>query len=169
MTYLKYLTSLVTPQRGQRFGSLLNHLYDTEFHYSILNDGNRSYDGLALREEYGEQHGEILINAPCSVLEMLIGLSRRMGYLFLGSKYERPYGEWFWILIENLGLEYFDNDQIDFLGLDEIDVILDVWLDRRYERNGEGGLFPLRRARRDQRKIEIWDQMSMWIAENYPF
>ena len=168
MTYFNYLKSLVEPQRGKQFGSLLKHLYETEFYFSIDNDGNRSEDGLLLRDEYCERYGDVLIPNPCCILEMLIGVSRRLEFIFFGSRYERPYGEWFWILIDNLGLEYFDNAQIDYLGLEEVNTILDIWMHRTYDRSGEGGLFPLRRAKVDQRKVEVWFQMMAWVAENYP-
>ena len=40
-------------------------------------------------------------------------------------------------------------------------------VERRYKRSGEGGLFPLKNAAKDQRKVEIWYQLSSYLLENY--
>ena len=41
-------------------------------------------------------------------------------------------------------------------------------LAREYSDNGHGGLFPLKNPKKDQRKVEIWYQMTEYINENYP-
>ena len=33
--------------------------------------------------------------------------------------------------------------------------------------NGTGGLFPLKRPRVNQRRVEVWYQMSEYLMENY--
>ena len=35
--------------------------------------------------------------------------------------------------------------------------------------DGFGGLFPLKHAKKDQRKVEIWYQLQNWLMENYEF
>jgi hypothetical protein len=38
-----------------------------------------------------------------------------------------------------------------------------VW--RNYDRKGVGGIFPLYRSRRDQRRVELWYQFNEYIEE----
>lgn len=67
-------------------------------------------------------------------------------------------------MIANLGLA----SQTDMM-FDEhyVSTVIGRWIDRAYKKNGEGGLFPLRRTRVDQRNVPIWDQMGEYLVENY--
>ena len=49
-----------------------------------------------------------------------------------------------------------------------IDDILDRWIERKFSRNGKGSPFPLKKPKKDQRKVELWYQMQGYICENYP-
>lgn len=92
------------------------------------------------------------------MLEMLIGLSRRLSFEAEGEP-----REWFWELIENIGLTH-TNDQIyDEKIAEEIDEALDRVIWRKYLPNGRGGLFPLDHADRDQRTVEIWYQLNSYL------
>lgn len=147
---------------------LLYRMFVRDFYSEVGMDENRSSDGTFLREVYVEDEGEEYpMLRGCSILEMLIGLARRMDTDIL---YDSDYGdrthEWFWLLIKNLGLDrHDDNHYVD----DEVNEILDILLDREYGTDGAGGLFPLRHSERDQRKVEIWDQMQSFIMENFTF
>jgi hypothetical protein len=72
--------------------------------------------------------------------------------------------DWFWHLIENMDLhEYNDTKK----GVDEaVDEVTHRITWRNYDRDGHGGLFPLRRAEKDQRKLEIWYQLCAYVIEN---
>jgi hypothetical protein len=72
--------------------------------------------------------------------------------------------EWFWVMISNLGLDRMDDENFD---LRYVDDVLNVFLNRTYFMNGTGGLFPLKIPKVNQRRVEIWYQMSAFIAENY--
>ena len=50
----------------------------------------------------------------------------------------------------------------------EVKAAVECLLERRYLEDGDGGLFPLKCPRKDQRRVEIWYQMSAWVIENYP-
>lgn len=139
---------------------LLRQLYETEFVWLISNDDNRAEDGRALRYEWAD---EIDIDPSynwlmrgCSFLEMLVALSRRLAFDGDGDPHL-----WFWHLLENIDLASC-NDRSNF-DSDKVSEIVDVVIWRLYDRNGHGGLFPLRRARRDQRKEELWSQMSAYL------
>lgn len=142
---------------------LLYQLAEMDFYSLIPNDDNRCTDGTDLREQFIDDWGgqQALPVGQCSVLEMLIALSFRLEFETSQSKWEKTPQEWFWILIDNLGLT----------GVESHSIIIEnvtLFLERGYKSNGEGGLFPLKNARIDQKKVEIWYQMSAFMLENYP-
>jgi len=139
---------------------LLRQLYAIEFVYLIPNDDNRAADGRDLRYEWSEEAriyaDPIWLDHGCSFLEMLIALSRRLAFEGDGQPHL-----WFWHLLENINLAHCnDRDPFDAHEVDEI-VHTVIW--RTYDRNGQGGLFPLRRARKDQRYVELWAQMNAYL------
>lgn len=154
---------------------LLDRLYEIDYYSLVPNDDNRGEDGLEFRSTYMDHnrggYGYITNweTKPCSVLEMLIGLSYRLEFETAQSKWEKTPKTWFWILIENLGLDQHDNRGLTRLEyVDKIEEVVSNFLERHYKGNGEGGLFPLNRPQKDQRRVEIWYQMSAYIIENYP-
>ena len=68
--------------------------------------------------------------------------------------------KWFWLMMENMGLGFMSDNVFD---KDEAIEKIDIFLDRRYKRNGEGGLFTIKNPRRDLRKVEIWYQMCWYL------
>lgn len=150
---------------------LLRGLEAIEFYALIPNDDNRASDGLQLRDNYIDEGGaaQALPSGSCSVLEMLIGLSNRLVLETESSKWEKPVDKWFWILIDNLNLSRL----LTFTPMseqaisDNIEWTITNLLERNYKSNGEGGLFPLKHTNQDQRRIEIWYQMTAYIIENY--
>ena len=172
--YFNWLCDLIhADQIDRSYYILMKDLHKKEFTSIVEHDENRAYDGMELREECLKELGYpkyVTIDGPCSVLEMLIGLARRMDF-----ETSDPYEEeghdrttyWFWEMIENLGLTIFDDDSyVDMEGQIFVDSIVDRLVERRYEENGEGGIFPLRHTTEDQRDVEIWYQMHMYLAEN---
>ena len=171
--YLDFLCKIVG-RKGVDYTELLTFLHGIEFYSLVPNDDNRGLDGERLRDIYLDEVGPSgapsLPNRPCSVLEMLIGVAFRLEFDLLGGEYERPASDWFWILLDNLGLMGFNNrilKQNDEAKLEAGKIVLNL-LDRRYKFDGSGGLFPLKVAQKDQRTVEIWYQMSAWEIENYP-
>lgn len=150
---------------------MLKVLFKTDFYILIGNDANRAVDGVELRYEYSEEENPrvpIDISKPCSLLEMLIALARRMDYELSTDDYDRtPY--YFWQMIRNLGLIDCDDDTYGTVrGTgDKIKDTIKRLLDRDYHYSGEGGLFPLKYPNRDQRDVEIWYQMHAYLYENY--
>ena len=170
--YFNWLYRLVclSGRPDASFYMMLKALYRKEFYGLIPNDDNRGVDGQALRDEFRHlEHQELGPNwfrAPSTVLEMLIALSRRMVLIFIGTDIEATYDKWFWEMIENLGLDnltdsiFFNQD-----GQYVVEEILNNLLERTYEPNGSGGLFPLTNPRIDQRGVEIWYQMQYYCME----
>lgn len=174
--YFEFLCDLVWKQ-GKRIDEtkeifLLHELQEREFYALIPNDDNRASDGLQLRDNYIDEGGaaQALPSGSCSVLEMLIGLAYRLVLETEGSRWEKSVDVWFWILIDNLSLSNLLKStpisQQDFS--DKIEWVITNLLEREYKSNGEGGLFPLRHTTQDQKRVEIWYQMTAYVVENYP-
>lgn len=158
--YFKFLFTMC--ESPYRYEKLLRYLFETEFYGVVPNDDNRCADGLQIREQFNNLNEE----APCSVLEMLIGLALRLEFELVQTMFEKSYKEWFWILIDNLGLSWATNTALQS-DTSRLKRAITRLLDRGYESNGEGGLFPLKNSKNDQRKVEIWYQMTEWVLENY--
>ena len=171
-SYLDFLCKIVG--RTYEYSQLLTFLHGVEFYSLVHNDENRLKDGEHLRENYIDEVGPTrapsLPNGPCTVLEMLIGLAFRLEFDLSGGEYERPAADWFWVLVDNVGLTFYDDYILKVrpeIHPEMGKIVLNL-LDRRYDSDGNGGLFPLKNPRQDQKQVEIWYQMSAWIIENYP-
>lgn len=153
-------TRIVRPSKT--FWGLLKQLYMKEFAWIVANDDNRLEDGKELRYEFVDQ--EPLVNVDpswmhmgCSMLELLIGLSRRLAFMAEGEP-----RDWFWHFLDNLEIKYNDNYAFP---LKEVDDALERVIWRTYNPSGEGGLFPLQDPREDQRKVELWYQLNAYVIE----
>ena len=103
---------------------------------------------------------------PCSVLEMMLALSIRCEeHIMDDPEIGNRTGEWFWIMIVNLGLGSMDDTRYDE---EYVDDILDKFLNREYDADGTGGLFPVRNpryAQYDLRNVDIWYQLNWYLQE----
>lgn len=165
LTWLYSKTGSVKIKNPSRtYWSLLRLLYRKEFVWIIPNDDNRVEDGRDLRYEFLEDQGldedddQEWLGLGCSMLEMLIALSRRFAFEAEGEP-----ADWFWLIIRNLDLNQY-TDKVHF-PTDEIDERLNAVIWRTYNSDGSGGLFPLQWPERDQRDVEIWYQLSAYILE----
>ena len=130
-------------------------------------DYNRAYDGLQLRVKFMQKHGEegsSVNRGTCTSLEFLVGLSERMAFLMD----EENIGFYFWQIVRNLRLlgltdEVFEEKRGEFF----VEEAMQRVFDRSYGSDGDGGLFPLRYPREDQRDVDIWYQMQAWLGERY--
>lgn len=169
--YFKFLSHIVAGN-DNNYNLLLRHLHKIEFYSLIPNDDNRGEDGKRLRDIFldnEDPHGSFYLpKGPCSVLEMLIGLSYRMeNELECGPRRTRA-PECFWLFLKNLGFDWANNDDYyQNAGDDAIEELVGLFLDRKYEKSGRGGIFPLRRTNKNQREVEIWYQMQEYLLENY--
>lgn len=160
--YFNWLCAKVQWKRNRNYSKLLEILYHTEFTWTILGDRNRESDGLELRTDFlrdcriNDPDPEWL-NAPCSVLEVLIALACR-------AEFETgiPVRDWFWTFIKNLRLD--DYRYVSPRDIPVIEEILNTFVWRTYSPNGDGGLFPMRSPNgHDQRQIELWYQFFEYL------
>jgi len=171
--YPKYLKKLVMDKNYEKYGILLDRLWKKEYYSILPNDQNRAKDGVLLRDipngpDYRDYYG------PCSVLEMLIALAKRMEYEILGTGYDKTYKDLFWEMINNLGLLRFDDLNIMYdAQTNELDYILTRWIERQYYSDGSDGIFPIKNWKRGidepQTHVEIWYQMMKYLEKNYSF
>lgn len=134
-----------------------------EFVWLVPHDDNRIGDGLDVRREFCEDSGakeEAL--GPCSVLEVLVALSRRLSFVADG-----PAPGWAWDLLCNLDLDKY-TDPIGPRQKVKVDAILEALVWRTYAPDGVGGFFPLAWPDEDQRYIELWYQMEFYVSEIHP-
>ena len=154
---------LMNPTPSLTFYKLLRDFHNIEFLWTIAQDSNRAQDGLDIRKEFFRESfldkNVYWQNIGCSVLEMLIALSRRAEF-----NTDTSARDWFWIFIENLGLSEC-NDASDEV-TEKASEIIDAFIWRKYSGNGVGGLFPLRHPQQNQRKLEIWYQFHSYLNEN---
>jgi hypothetical protein len=156
-TYNRYSTPSLT------HWNLLRALHQTEFVWLLSGDDNRAEDGLELRRDFifeaeAPDHPEWRRNPGCSVLEMLIAFSKRAEFQ-TGDKAK----DWFWEFIDNLGLKEV-NDGHEAT-LEDIEEVLDMFVWRTYDYDGDGGLFPLDYPTRDQQTLEIWYQFCDYLVD----
>lgn len=166
--YLTWLYSQTGSTRtkapSRTYWNLMRELFTTEFEWFIARDDARADDGIELRIEFLNdaeipEVDPVWMDQGCSFLEMLVALSRRLSF----QTDIRP-ADCFWQLIANLGLsECNDLYNHDLTHL--VKEVTDQVIYRTYEDNGLGGLFPLRRPKADQTKVEIWAQMCAYVIE----
>ena len=155
------------------------HLCSTMMEYHFLPivymDENRSYECKALRNDFADGYDPDCIDILDEIygeygtmMELLVVLSEKMQYNLMDSEYEADSSQWFKEMLQNSGLYECCNRSYEQEGYEEYVIdILDRINYRKYGFDGEGGLFPLRWARQDQRYSELIVQMNNYIEENY--
>lgn len=157
--YFEWMYDLVCEGRFSKsisYRKLLMRLHDTEFIYFILKDENRAEDGAALRRRFsGHSH-----YGPCSVLEMMLALAIRCETIMDDPAYGNRTGQWFWGMINSLGLSGMTDSNYD---REYVDRVLDIFMNRHYEPDGRGGLFTIPNHDKDLREVEFWNQMWWYL------
>lgn len=174
MTYFSYLCDIVEmDKQDESYYILLKNLMDYKFVGLVNYDQNRAEDGRYLRRLYSKETRDNLHDdnldidhSECTILEMLVALATKM-FEIVPSK---TAGEWFWEILGNwLGTplkvfcdaEYYNNKSDDILRRKVKSLTY-----RKYNTCGVGGLFPLKHAKEDMRKVELWYQMQNYISES---
>lgn len=169
--YLQYLIWRGNLEKFKEYSCLFAILHNIDFWYDIPRDENREADGADLRNDYNipeewysEELREAFDNHWTSVFEVLLALAIRVDDEYIGDPSEEHPEDFFMEMIKNLGLDVFIGKRYKE---SDVQKIITRWLSREFKRNGEGSPFPLQYNDRDQRDLEIWDQMNCYISENY--
>lgn len=168
--YLDWLYDYVCKGRAHQnisYKKLFDYLYQVEFTFSITNDINRAKDGVDLRYRYATEIDDRcimdLIEGPCSVLEMIVALAIRCEESIMDdTRYGDRTGQWFWIMMRNLGLDGMTDDKFDFK---YVEYCVSSFLNREYDPDGNGGLFYIKNCSEDLRNVEIWTQLCWFLYD----
>lgn len=164
-TYFNWLLKFIDCKcyPAECYYHLLNVLFETDFYVfnGIVMDENRIFDGLELRKDFFNNY--ISNNISCSILELMISLSMKIENIMCVPGKDDNYSYWFWQMIGNLHLLSMTNDNINY---DFIQNRINIFLKRQYEPDGDGGLFFIGNHI-DARKIEIWQQMTIFLNNYY--
>ena len=94
------------------------------------------------------------------MLEMMIALAIRMEEDIMSDlRYGNRTGQWFWTMINNLGLGHMTNSKFNQKHFDDI---MDAFMYHEYDYDGNGGLFIVD-CDYDLTKEEIWVQMNLFL------
>lgn len=118
-SYFDWLTLKIDfEDKTMMYDTLLQFLFNKDFVWleSIPLDANRATDGIDLRKKFakllspneGQQFKDIMLNKPCSMLEMFIAFSERLVQLVSLEPYE-----FFWMFIDNLNLGWATENDFD--------------------------------------------------------
>lgn len=151
----------------EKYSGLLDFLSERLYYWELDFDSNRAGDGEELRWIFENDTSEKLedwdANEPCSVLEMLCALAKRVeDYIACPVRGKENPSRWFWEMLENCGLAELDDEHWDE---SRASSILDFVLDRKYDRNGTGGFWPLENPAKDQRKVDLWYQANSYFGQ----
>lgn len=145
------------------YDELLRCLYETEFY--ILDDvkDDSWFDDIYMlrtRLDY-DGDGE---NDNYNVLEAIIAISCAIeNQIMSNSEYGDRTVLWFWTILENLEIVFKDKE----FDLEYTQAVLDRWLSRKFERNGDGSPFPLKNSNEDLRYASIWRMAQLYLTENF--
>lgn len=168
--YLEYLIWRGGLGRMPGYSLIFETLHHMNFTCLLDRDENREDDGVELREHYEIPDGyeveieEAFYARKCSVMEMMVALAIRVDDEYIGDPAEAHPEDFFMEMIENLGLDRFRGGRYQESAVIKI---VQRWLDRRFTAHGLGSPFPVLNDWRDQRNLEIWDQMNSYVNENY--
>lgn len=173
--YFEWLKSLVEAEEEYSF--LWWKLHNTDFIWLIDRDENRAEDGKYLRYiftvsaydriDFNQEEVDEYLSGPCSVMELLVGLARRMEHdIMENDDLGDRTPEWFHDMIKNLGLDIYDDKHYSE---EKVSKIIHRFMGRKYGKSGAGNVFCVgHKNGPDFRNLEIWDQMQVYVLEKYP-
>lgn len=170
--YFEWMINIVC---GKRFSGrvtykkLLSFLHMIPFRYEMRSDENRAEDGVDLRWRFAVDTGREnqncwirdCLEGPCSVLEMMAALAIRIEETIMDNPAlgDRT-GQWFWSMITTMGLGAMNDNNFNRKSAGNI---VNTFLDRQYESDGDGGLFRIRGIDVDLTKVDIWTQLCWYL------
>lgn len=170
---------------GKTYFFLAYILNSRKFYPLAGNDGNRIEDSVKMRMDWLDQYnmscrlfvnkGEEepvpadYFNGEVTVLELLVSLAIRIEEDIMqdDEKGDRT-AYWFWVMLENLKLHVYSDESFSNQAEDRIHMIIDRLLERDYDDEGDGSIFPTYgHFDVHHKEIEIWKQFSAWLNYIY--
>ena len=173
--YYKWLLSWIKCRPDDEYSELNRLLHNTTYDVKmdrntplISRDTSREEDGLELRNDFmvdERRLGITCLTGECSMLEMLIALSRRIDDLINGS-IDTRIDKWYFELIHNMGIDYKNYE----FNADKIKDILYIFMNRKYNKNGtNGGLFPIKNYEGNMQIEDLYLQMTHYLYKVYNY
>lgn len=176
MTYYEWLIFLVTDE-GHDYATytrIFKFLADTRFEWTHPYDANRAEDGLYLRSTYEntvDYRDQYFGDVPpwATFLEVLVALAIRCESEIM---YDPDEGDrtslWFWTMLHNAGLDMPDR----LFSEEKAERIVTRIMKNAYADDGSGGLFPCHfystKVSQKVSQMDIWQQMNVFVNENFP-
>ena len=170
----EYFDYLLTKIRGpdkrvDRYGYLCRILYCKDFYYTMVDDGNRVAWAQTLRDNYlmeFDRTPEYLPSTPISCLELLISISIELERMVHDFRYGDRTFFWFFVFVENLGLDIYDDNKFPFYSTDfmYINNKLDIWMSRKYLSDGNNGNIIRLSTSKDLSKTTIAEQLNLFSS-----
>ena len=175
--YFEWLASTASPLVREdidpyiSFRLMLKELHSIPFvMHRYEKDNNRILDGLSLRERYSilfDVDNEEPDIYDASVLEVMVALALKIEEDIMSDpRYGDRTHQWFNTMLSSMGLGSFTDVKIAKHGTDEIHNIINTMMFHKYEKNGTGGLFRIRKTTRDMRSAELWHQ-ACWYLDRF--
>lgn len=175
IAYFQSINRFLTDKTDREYTALLSLLFNREYVWSIRMDETRAAYVKISREGFLEkqnltpeqrQEWAASLDLTPRLLEVLLMLSKQMEDSF-GFAKEGNIPEWFWLMMNNLGLSKYDDRNLGTREANIINQKLDIWLSRQFKPNGEGSPFPLKGPCLDQRFVDLWQQANLYVTENF--
>lgn len=164
--YYEWLLDFVcTDEDRNLYSNLLSHLYNKDFEWVRPLDRNCAVYGIKMRDEWLNTVRKrwYFDKNECSILEVMVSLATRMEENVMSNV---VFGDrtayWFWLMIQNLGLIEMDDRYYEE---EKVEKILNKFLDRRYKKDGNGGLFVIKDRNIDMRNVDIWQQAMGFLRK----
>lgn len=181
--YVLYLQEYVDITESGEY--LFRTLLDIPYYWNNKFDDSRAMDGRRIRNRFlneDDSTTEEVIESfvygwPVSVLEVLIALARKLDLEYLHTPMEDQAHVWFWMMMENLGLEHhiiaanrhfaYDDE------INDIKAKVFCWMDKEYDDNGHGYnpfepppdyIHDLDFNKYLYKDASLWTQSILWIS-----
>lgn len=169
--YFAWLYDLVfdpSDDPSENYVAVCGFMHRVIFQIMVSHDENRVAEAAGLRNGFRKFAGSLgpgelseLLTPDASLFEVLIALTARADFIVpLGRKV------WFRIFLENLKLDKWNDLYSRTHSTFAVESIIHRFNNRHYNARGVGGIFPLRKADKDQREVELWYQMGQYMTEN---
>lgn len=140
------------------YRNMLWHMHNTEFVPILKLDANRVQDALDFRSQFIKDE-----QTPVGIFELMVSLADRIETDTMGGTADHNRtAEWFWGMVNSLGLFGMTDDLYDER---TVDKILHVFISREYYPSGQGGLFVTSDRSVDLTEEEIWYQAALYLND----